>query len=291
MDDGKDTSLPSRGGTDTPGAGALSHRWRGGNLGRLVLVETSDLDGDGHPEIVALAGRQLKVFDWNGHTYVLRWETQLDEDGLALAAGLMTPGGPAAVAIGLQDAVLLYTLTAGPGLRPLCQTLLYPGALFRSLELADVNHDGRAEIVAAASGAQTIYLFQVLASGGEGRLEELGRVYIGGLVSAHAMVDGEVAATTRDGHIDVFVPCSLLPNPTQAIYCVKRGDSLWRLARKFGVSPGALARINRLQEPYHLQPGQVLIIPPPPRGAMGATARPAGTPPAPAGGGSEPKPS
>lgn len=266
MTDGKDTSLPAWGGEESAAAGNFARRWRGGGPGRLMLVETADLDGDGAPEIVAVAGRELKVFDWNGHTYVLRWETELPREGLALAAGPMAPAGPAAVAIGTRDAVLLYTVTSGPGLRPLCQTLLYPGAFFRSLDLADVNHDGRVEVVAAASGAQTMYVFQVLAAGGEGRLEELGRVYIGGLMSANSMSGGEVAATTREGYVDVYVPCSLLPNPTQALYCVKRGDSLWRLARKFGVSPGALARTNRLHEPYQLQPGQVLIIPPPPRG-------------------------
>lgn len=263
MADDKGTPPPSRGDEEH----VLVRRWRGGGLGRLMLVETADLDSDGVPEIVALAGRELKVFDWTGDTYLLRWEAQLPKEGLALAAGPLTPGGPAAVAVGARDAVLLYTLTAGPGLRPLCQTLLYPNAFFRSVDLADVNDDGRAEVVAAASGAQTMYVFQVLAAGGEGRLEELGRVYIGGLTAAHGLTGGEVATATRDGYVDVYVSCSLLPSPTQAIYCVKRGDSLWRLARRFGVSPGALARANRLQEPYQLQPGQVLIIPPPPRGA------------------------
>lgn len=279
MVDGKDTSPPAWGGEDSGTAGGFARRWRGGGLGRLVLVETADVDGDGAPEIVALAGRELKVFDWNGHTYLLRHEAELPREGLALAAGPLAPGGPAAIAIGTRDTVLLYTLTAGPGLRPLCQTLLFPGAFFRSVDLADVNHDGRAEVVAAASGAQTMYVFQVLAAGGEGRLEELGRVYIGGLMSANGLAGGEVAAATRDGYVDVYVPCSLVPSPTQAIYCVRRGDSLWRVARRFGVSPGALARVNRLQEPYQLQPGQVLIIPPPARGAGGAK----GPPPPPPG--------
>lgn len=246
------------------GAGEFVRRWRGGNLGRLVLVETADLDRDGRPEIVALAGRDLKVFDWSGGTYLLRSEALLPRDGLSLAAGDLGPGGPAAVAVGTRDAVLLYTLT-DIGLRPLCETLLYPGAYFRSIDLADVNGDGRPEVVAAASGAQTMYIFQVAATSSEGRLEELGRVYIGGLVTGQGGHGGEVAAGTRDGYVDVFVPCSLLPEPTQGLYTVRRGDSLWRIARRFGISPGALARANRLQEPYLLEPGQILIIPAPTR--------------------------
>lgn len=253
----------------------LVRRWRGGALGRLVLVQTADVDDDGDAEIVVLAGRELKVFDWTGDTYLLKWEVALPRDGLALAAGPLTPQGPQAVAVGARDAVLLYTVTPALGLQPLCETLSFPNAFFRSIDLADLNGDGRAEVVAAASGAQTMYLFQVLAAGGEARLEELGRVYIGGLTTARATRDGEVAAGTKDGFVDVFVSCSLLPNPTQAIYCVRRGDSLWRVARRYGVSPAAIARANRLHEPYQLEPGQVLIIPPPPRGGQ----RPA--PPAP----------
>lgn len=267
MDDRRQPAPAPAGGSpdEARGPGEFVRRWRGGNLGRLVLVETADLDRDGHPEIIALAGKELKVFDWSGSTYVLRAEALLPRDGLSLAAGDLGAGGPAAVAVGCRDAVLLYTVTH-LGLRPLCETLLYPGAYFRSLDLADVNGDGRPEVVAAASGAQTMYIFQVAAgTGGEGRLEELGRVYIGGLVTGQGGPGGELAAGTRDGYVDVFVPCSLLPDPHQTLYSVRRGDSLWRIARRFGVSPGALVRANRLQEPYQLEPGQVLIVPAPPR--------------------------
>ncbi|MCG0237834.1 MAG: LysM peptidoglycan-binding domain-containing protein [Firmicutes bacterium] len=240
----------------------MARRWRGGGLGRSLLVRTADLDGDGAAEIVALAGPELKVFDWTGDTYQLRWEAELGREGLSLAAGSLTPEGVGAVAVGTRDGVLLYGLSSG-GLALLCQTLLFPGAYFRSVDLADVDGDGRTEVVAAGSGAQTLYVFQIRTAGGEARLEELGRVYTGGLVTAQGTPDGQVVAGTRDGYVDVFVPCSLLPGPAQAIYSVRRGDSLWRIARKFGVSPGSLARANRLTEPYQLEPGQILVIPPP----------------------------
>lgn len=235
-------------------------RWRGGGAGRLVLVETGDLDGDGHTEIVACAGRELKVYGWTGSTYSLRSEISLPKDGLSLAVGPIDPTGPCTIAIGTRDDAMLYAWTPD-GLKFLCQTLLFPNAYFRSISLDDVNGDGRAEVVAAASGAQTMYIFQVLAVSGEGRLEELGRLYIGGLVGARSAGGGEVAAGTRDGYVDVFVPCSLLPKEAQVICTVRRGDSLWRLAKRYGTSPGAIARANKLTEPYTLTPGQVLIIP------------------------------
>ncbi|MBY6274645.1 MAG: hypothetical protein CWE10_00280 [Symbiobacterium thermophilum] len=100
-----------------------------------------------------------------------------------------------------------------------------------------------------------------MAVGRESRLEELGRLYVGGLVAARPTPSGELVAATKDGWVDVYVPCALLPRETQTIYTVRRGDSLWRLARKFGTSPGTIAKANKLTEPYQLTPGQVLIIP------------------------------
>lgn len=255
--------MTEHGGQAEGGSGSqFFRRWRGGGMGRLVIVETGDLDGDGLPEIVACAGRELKVYDWTGNTYTLAWEVALPRDGLSLAVGQIDAHGPGMVAVGTKDNVLLYAWTPA-GLTLLCQTLLYPNAYFRSLSLDDVNGDSRGEVVAAASGAQTMYVYQVLAVGSESRLEELGRLYLGGLVSAKGTAGGEVATATKDGFVDVFVPCSLLPDQNQVIYTVHRGDSLWRIAKKFNTSPTALARANKLAEPYQLTPGQVLVIPAP----------------------------
>lgn len=44
-------------------------------------------------------------------------------------------------------------------------------------------------------------------------------------------------------------------------YTVKRGDNLWQIAQRFGVSLDALAQANKLSNPDVLYPGQVLVIP------------------------------
>ena len=59
------------------------------------------------------------------------------------------------------------------------------------------------------------------------------------------------------------VAASYVPEPVPAdgLYRVRRGDSLWSLARRFGVSQQDLAELNRLASPHQLRAGQVIQIP------------------------------
>lgn len=45
------------------------------------------------------------------------------------------------------------------------------------------------------------------------------------------------------------------------IYTVQKGDTLWQIGKRFGVSAQALAEANHLSDPDSLCPGQRLIIP------------------------------
>jgi LysM repeat protein len=51
------------------------------------------------------------------------------------------------------------------------------------------------------------------------------------------------------------------PSSSETSYTVKAGDWLYSIARKFGVSPYALAQVNGIGAPYTIHPGQVLVIP------------------------------
>jgi LysM repeat protein len=51
------------------------------------------------------------------------------------------------------------------------------------------------------------------------------------------------------------------PSSSQTSYTVQAGDWLYSIARKFGVSPYALAQANGIGAPYTIHPGQVLVIP------------------------------
>jgi len=44
---------------------------------------------------------------------------------------------------------------------------------------------------------------------------------------------------------------------------VQRGETLWRIARDFGIDAQELARANRISSPNHLKVGQRLFIPSP----------------------------
>ena len=43
-------------------------------------------------------------------------------------------------------------------------------------------------------------------------------------------------------------------------YTVKRGDNLWRIARRFRVSVRRIAMLNGIQNPRLIYPGQILKI-------------------------------
>ena len=69
--------------------------------------------------------------------------------------------------------------------------------------------------------------------------------------------------------------------PSSATYRVQGGDSLWTISRKTGVSASALATLNRLQPPYVLHPGQVLMLSAPSAARAPASPAPASQSPAP----------
>ena len=66
-------------------------------------------------------------------------------------------------------------------------------------------------------------------------------------------------------------PISSTPSFT-SLYVVRPGDTLFRLARTYGVSVDALQRANGLTSPDHVRVGQILRIPGPPRDSQEASA-------------------
>jgi len=51
------------------------------------------------------------------------------------------------------------------------------------------------------------------------------------------------------------------PSPSPIVYFVERGDTLGRIARRFGVTPESIIELNELRNPNRILPGQRLLIP------------------------------
>lgn len=51
------------------------------------------------------------------------------------------------------------------------------------------------------------------------------------------------------------------PGATPLEYVVQRGDSIGRIALRFGVTPESIVELNQLRNPNRIFPGQVLLIP------------------------------
>ncbi|MGQ9522265.1 MAG: LysM peptidoglycan-binding domain-containing protein [Anaerolineae bacterium] len=56
-------------------------------------------------------------------------------------------------------------------------------------------------------------------------------------------------------------PATPTMTPTPVVYVVREGDTLSGIAATYGVSVEALQRVNRIDNPLFLRPGQTLIIP------------------------------
>ena len=65
---------------------------------------------------------------------------------------------------------------------------------------------------------------------------------------------------TLRSELDELRPVERLTSPTT--YVVKKGDTLWRIARRYGVEWTAILEANGLTDPEALQPGMRLTIPP-----------------------------
>lgn len=51
------------------------------------------------------------------------------------------------------------------------------------------------------------------------------------------------------------------PPETGARHTVEKGDTVWGIARKYGVDPQEVLELNRLEKPYTIHPGQSILIP------------------------------
>ena len=65
---------------------------------------------------------------------------------------------------------------------------------------------------------------------------------------------------------DALLPAGtnlVVPIPVDHLYLLQQGETLWRLARRYGVSLELLMEINQISDVTQLMIGQIIILPKP----------------------------
>lgn len=138
-----------------------------------VQVDWGRVTGAGE-NLVAAAGSIVYLFTASNTGYVLSSQVDLGARILSLAVGLPISSGAAEnIVLGLEDRVVLYGSRQGALVR-LAETQPEPGARFADVALADLDGDGREEVIAAPEGTASLFFYQLFGqAAAELRLELL----------------------------------------------------------------------------------------------------------------------
>lgn len=164
--------------------------WSREGLDGPVLADWGSIAGP-RPDLAAAAGGKLYLFSPSAAGYFRNATVDVGAAVLSLAVGLTALGGDNIV-LGLEDRVTVYGSRQG-ALVKLLETEPEPGARFVDLALADLDGDGREEIVAASEGKSALYMYRLT---------------------------GEAAAEMRLE----FLALELLPGPAQKVTTYRRGE-------------------------------------------------------------------
>ncbi|MBM4084632.1 MAG: M23 family metallopeptidase [Planctomycetes bacterium] len=82
-----------------------------------------------------------------------------------------------------------------------------------------------------------------------------------GCASKPAVVSSVPPSATVQPPVDDHEGDFVESTPTETLHIVKRGETVWMIARSYGVAPEDVLATNRLTEKSVLRPGQRLVIP------------------------------
>ena len=86
-------------------------------------------------------------------------------------------------------------------------------------------------------------------------------VEIRGMLSISCIINEDIEFDIITDMEERPMPVGRLENmPSVTVYIVKKGDTLWKLAKKFNTTVGEIAEINEIEDPDLIYPGQRLII-------------------------------
>lgn len=132
--------------------------WSQGGLDGLVIVDWGNIISM-RPDLAAAAGSKIYLFSPADSEYVLNSSVEVGARVLSMAVGLAV-SPPQYIAAGLEDRVVIYGIRDRM-LARLFETEPEPGALFVDLALADIDGDGREEVIAASEGQQALYIYRL----------------------------------------------------------------------------------------------------------------------------------
>ncbi len=129
-------------------------------LNGRVQVDWGALSGAGE-NLVTAAGSIVYLFTASNTGHVLSSRVDAGARILSLAVGLpISSGAVDNIVLGLEDRVALYGSRQGALIR-LAETQPEPGARFADLALADLDGDGREEIIAAPEGMASLFFYRL----------------------------------------------------------------------------------------------------------------------------------
>ncbi|MDD2553496.1 MAG: LysM peptidoglycan-binding domain-containing protein [Desulfotomaculaceae bacterium] len=133
--------------------------WSQTNLNNSVMVAWGNIISS-RSDLVAAAGSVIYLFAPAANTeYTLISAADVGARVLSMAVGLaITP--PQYIVTGLADRVVVFGIRDGT-LTRVFETEPEPGALFIDLAIADIDGDGRDEVIAASEGRQTLYMYRL----------------------------------------------------------------------------------------------------------------------------------
>jgi len=136
-----------------------------------VLVDWGAIAGE-RPYLIASAGVNIFLFSSSETGYILSAALDIGTEILSLATGTAGPTTDNIV-VGLEDRVAVYAGRDGT-LMLLAETASEANARYVDIALADIDNDGREEVIAAAEGRDALYFFrQIGEADGDMRLELL----------------------------------------------------------------------------------------------------------------------
>ncbi len=136
-----------------------SQIWSRTDLNNPVMVAWGNIISS-RPDLVAAAGNVIYLFVPAASTeYMLISATDVGAPVLSIAVGLaITP--PQYIVAGLADRVVVFGIRDGT-LSRIFETEPEPGAIFIDLTIADIDGDGREEVIAASEGKQALYIYRL----------------------------------------------------------------------------------------------------------------------------------